>query len=218
MERELAGPEHLDPAYVATYDRKAGFDPAPDVDRLGLGADDVVVDFGAGTGTFALEAAKVCKRVIAVDVSPAMVAALRARAGENVEVIEAGFLSYEHRGEPPAVVYSRHALHHLPDLWKAVALARIAALLPSGGRFQLRDLVFSFDPSDAEDAIATWTRSGVSDPAVGWTQEELETHVRDEFSTFTWLLEPMLERAGFEIDSAEYAAGAYANYLCVKTG
>jgi SAM-dependent methyltransferase len=154
VERELAGPEHLDPAYVATYDRKAGFDPAPDVDRLGLGADDVVVDFGAGTGTFALEAAKVCKRVIAVDVSPAMVAALRARAGENVEVIEAGFLSYEHRGEPPSVVYSRHALHHLPDLWKAVALARIAALLPPGGRFQLRDLVFSFDPGSAEDAIA----------------------------------------------------------------
>jgi hypothetical protein len=42
--------------------------------------------------------------------------------------------------------------------------------------------------------------------------------VREEFSTFTWLLEPMLERAGFEIASAEYAAGVYANYLCVKTG
>lgn len=218
MERELAGPEHLDPAYVATYDRKAGFDPTSDVERLRLGSADVVVDLGAGTGTFALAAARVCKRVVAVDVSPAMTAALRGRAAANVEVVEAGFLSYEHRGESPSVVYSRHALHHLPDLWKAVALARVAALLPPGGRFQLRDLVFSFDPSDAEEAISAWARSGVSDPAVGWTPAELETHVRDEFSTYTWLLEPMLERAGFEICSADYRAGAYADYLCVKTG
>jgi hypothetical protein len=36
----LAGPEHLDPAYVAGYDRKAQFDPAADLDDLrsrGLG-------------------------------------------------------------------------------------------------------------------------------------------------------------------------------------
>ena len=214
MERSLAGPEHLDPAYVATYDRKAGFDPTPDVERLGLDAGDVVVDLGAGTGTFALAAASRCRRVVAVDVSPAMVAALRARAAANVEVVEAGFLSYEHWGDPPTVVYSRNALHHLPDLWKAVALARIAALLAPGGRFQLRDLVFSSGPAEAENAIASWTRTGVSDPAVGWTPEELETHVREEFSTYTWLIEPMLERAGFEIVAAEYVAGAYANYVC----
>jgi SAM-dependent methyltransferase len=212
MERELAGPEHLDPSYVATYDRKAGFDPAPDLE--GLEADDVVVDLGAGTGTFALAAAQVCKRVVAVDVSPAMIAVLRDRAALNVEVVEAGFLTYEHRGEPPTVVYSRHALHHLPDLWKAVALARIAALLAPGGRFQLRDLVFSYAPDEADARIAEWTRSGADDPSEGWTPAELETHVREEFSTYTWLLEPMLERAGFEIVSAEYVRGAYANYVC----
>jgi hypothetical protein len=32
-----------------------------------------------------------------------------------------------------------------------------------------------------------------------WTREQLADHVREEHSTFTWLLEPMLERAGFEI-------------------
>jgi hypothetical protein len=34
----------------------------------------------------------------------------------------------------------------------------------------------------------------------GWTRAELEEHVRDEHSTFTWLLEPMFERAGFVIE------------------
>jgi hypothetical protein len=51
----------------------------------------------------------------------------------------------------------------------------------------------------------------------GWTREELLTHVRDEYSTFTWLLEPMMERAGFEIVAADHGSlGAHADYVCVK--
>jgi RNA polymerase primary sigma factor len=37
-------------------------------------------------------------------------------------------------------------------------------------------------------------------------REELEAHLREEHSTFTWLLEPMLERAGFEIVGASFSA------------
>jgi hypothetical protein len=48
----------------------------------------------------------------------------------------------------------------------------------------------------------------------GWTREELEAHVRNEYSTFTWLLEPLLDRAGFDVVSAEYGTvGAYAAYV-----
>src|SRR5688500_9230738 len=78
-----AGPEHLDAAYIATYDRKAQTDPAPDVAALrdlGLDAGSTLVDLGAGTGTFALAAAPHCRRVVAVEVSPAMVAVTRAKA------------------------------------------------------------------------------------------------------------------------------------------
>lgn len=51
----------------------------------------------------------------------------------------------------------------------------------------------------------------------GWTRPELEEHLRDEHSTFTWLLEPMLERAGFSIADAHYTEdGIFARYLCVK--
>jgi len=119
-----AGDEHLDAGYVAGYDRKAGTDPAADLDVLrAFGLDEVstLVDLGAGTGALALAAAPRCRRVVAVDVSPAMVAALRAnveRLGlRNVDCVRAGFLTYEHRGEPADFVYSRNALHHLPDFW-----------------------------------------------------------------------------------------------------
>jgi hypothetical protein len=40
--------------------------------------------------------------------------------------------------------------------------------------------------------------------------------VRDEHSTFTWLLEPMIERAGFEVVDADYRSGVFARYLCRK--
>ena len=47
--------------------------------------------------------------------------------------------------------------------------------------------------------------------------DKLEEHVRDEHSTFTWLLEPMIEKAGFEIEQAEYSDdGILASYLCRK--
>ena len=42
-------------------------------------------------------------------------------------------------------------------------------------------------------------------------------HVRDEHSTFTWLLEPMLERVGFRIADATYDdSGVFARSLCPK--
>jgi methylase of polypeptide subunit release factors len=74
-----AGQEHLDETYVA-------------------------IDLGAGLGTFAIAVAPRCREVIAVDASPAMTALLREQVEQleldNVTVIDGGFLSYEHRGDP----------------------------------------------------------------------------------------------------------------------
>jgi ubiquinone/menaquinone biosynthesis C-methylase UbiE len=221
-----AGTEHLDPAYVATYTRKAGYDPGPDVARLrelGLDQTSTLVDLGAGTGVFALAAAPHCRRVVAVDVSAPMLAIIgeqaRDRSIANLERVQAGFLSYEHRGEPADFVYSRHALHHLPDFWKAVALTRIARTLRPGGIFRLRDLMYSFEPAETERIIESWLGRAAVRPEDGWTRAELETHVRQEHSTFTWLLEPMLERAGLKIREIEYSdSRIYAAYTCVKVG
>lgn len=50
------------------------------------------------------------------------------------------------------------------------------------------------------------------------TTEPAEDHVRDEHSTFTWLLEPMLERAGFTIEQAQHTDdGIFAHYLLRAT-
>ena len=179
-----AGPEHLDAGYVPTYDRKAGTDPADDVARLralGLDPAHTVVDLGAGTGTFALAVAPLCRRVVAVDVSPAMLAVLHEKATRqgiaNVEPVQAGFLTYAHTGAPADFVYSRHALHHLPDFWKALALDRIAALLRPGGVFYLRDLIFSCAPHEIPAVVDAWLAGASADPAGGWTRAELEIHL-----------------------------------------
>jgi SAM-dependent methyltransferase len=81
-----AGPEHLDPAFVAGYDRKQGHpDPAEDLAAFaahGLTGTSTIVDLGAGTGGFALAAARRFGHVTAVDVSPVMLGLLRERAGQ----------------------------------------------------------------------------------------------------------------------------------------
>jgi SAM-dependent methyltransferase len=214
-ELAFAGREHLDPVYVAGYEEKAAVDWSEDVailQALGIGSTSTVVDLGAGTGAFAEAIAPHVGRVVAVDVSEAMVTALRAR---GLEAAHAGFLGYEHEGDPPAAVFTRNALHHLPDFWKAVALGRIARLLPRGGILRLRDIVYAFEPAEAEGVMAAWLAGATADSAAGWTADELAEHVREEHSTFTWLLEPMLERAGFEIRDRQIGPGrTFAAYTC----
>lgn len=219
-----AGPEHLDPAYTLGYDRKAGTDPEDDLAvlrDLGLNETHTLIDLGAGTGIFALAAAPICARVIAVDISPVMLAQLREKATrlgiENIECVQNGLLSYERQGAPADFVYSRHALHHLPDFWKTVALTHMAAMLKTGGALYLRDLIFSFDPGDAERIIEGWLANAAEHAEDGWTRAELETHLREEYSTFSWLLEPMIERAGFTIQSVNHSATrVHSAYTCIK--
>lgn len=220
-ERAQAGAEHLDPAYVAGYDAKSGVDAREELALLlanGLDSKTTLVDLGAGTGLIAIAAAPRCRRVVGVDPSPAMLAALRARADQagidNIEPVEAGFLTYEHQGEPPQLVYSRNALHHLPDFWKGIALAGVHDLLDRDGVLILRDLVFSFEPREADERIEEWLAGAATSPASGWTRPELETHVRTEHSTFSWLLEPLLLHARFEILEVVHRGGAYSTYVC----
>jgi SAM-dependent methyltransferase len=218
-ERAYAGPEHLEPDYVAGYDAKTGLEVDAALALLrrhGLGPETTLVDLGCGTGLLAAAAGRECRRVVGVDPSPAMLALARSRS-TGVEWVEGGFLTYEHEGEPPQVVHSRNALHHLPDFWKGVALARIHGLLAPGGVLVLGDLVYDFEPGEAGKRVEEWLASAAPAPAEGWTRDELEEHVRDEHSTFSWLLEQLLERTGFEILEREVRRGIYATYVCRRT-
>ncbi|MEU8266300.1 class I SAM-dependent methyltransferase [Sphaerisporangium sp. NPDC049002] len=223
-EHAHAGPEHLDPGFVAGFDRKQGRpDPAGDLAVLGehgVGEAATVVDLGAGTGRFSLAAARRFRRVVAVDISPAMGNHLRDRAAEaglsNVEVVRAGFLSYDHSGPPADAVYTRHALHQLPDFWKAVALDRVARMLRPGGVLRLHDLIFDFQPAEADEILDRWLDGAADDPERGYTRGDYAEHLRTEHSTFRWLLEPMLEAAGFEIVDTAYHQSIYGAYTCVR--
>ncbi len=219
-----AGAEHLDPGFVAGYDRKQGHpDPAEDLavfEAHGLDGTSSVLDLGAGSGQFALAAARRFGHVTAVDVSPAMVAFLRERAGAaglaNLDCVRAGFLSYEHSGPPVDGVYTRHALHQLPDFWKAVALDRIACSMRPGGVLRLRDLIYDFGPDEAAEIFQGWFDHATTNPADGYTADDYAEHIRTEFSTYRWLLEPMLAATGFEIVSADFAGRLYGAYTCIK--
>ncbi|HEV8063683.1 MAG TPA: class I SAM-dependent methyltransferase [Acidimicrobiales bacterium] len=218
-----AGPEHLDPEFVAGYDRKQAMDFGPEVELLrarGLTSQSTVVDLAAGSGGLTLAVAPHCKRVVAVDISPAMTALIRrqslAQGAENIEVVESGLLTYEHEGSRPDFVYCRNALHQLPDFWKVTALDRIAAMLPAGGALRLVDLVFDAEPADLGDVVAAWLEGAAVDAVAGYTRADFAVHLRTEFSTFRWLLEPMLSRAGFEIVEAEYRRRVYGSYVCVR--
>ena len=220
-----AGRENLDAEHVRRYDGKEDAGADEEVALLtaqGLRPDSVLVDIGAGTGQLTLAVAPLCARVVAVDVSPVMLQILREKVTasglENIEVVQAGFLTYEHTGTAADIVYSRYALHHLPDAWKAIALTRMRRMLRPGGLLRLWDVVYSFEPQDAEERLEAWCATG-GDGIVGeWSRAEYEEHVRDEHSTFTWLLEPMIHRSGFEIEEAQHSDdGIFARYLLRAT-
>jgi ubiquinone/menaquinone biosynthesis C-methylase UbiE len=220
-----AGRENLDVVHVERYDRKMDARALAEIELLrsaGLGASSVVVDLGTGTGQFALAVAPVCRRVVAVDPSPVMLERLRRKIDEagvdNVEIAAAGFLTYDHTDDPADVVYSRYALHHLPDFWKVAALRRVRSMLRPGDVFRLWDVVYSFDVDEAHERIEAWCAPFGEEVEGDGARWEMEEHVRDEHSTFAWLLEAMFERTGFTIESAEYSDDGFdTRYLLRAT-
>ncbi|MEC4815725.1 MAG: methyltransferase domain-containing protein, partial [Scytonema sp. PMC 1069.18] len=190
------------------------------VERLGISIDDTVIDLGTGTGTFAVQAALAGAKVYAVDVSRVMLTYAQQKAqkmnAENIEFHQSGFLSYQHQGEPVDFIVTKSALHHLPDFWKMVAFLRMASMLKFEGILYLRDVVFSFNPMQYQTHIDAWINRVAKLPGEGFTANDFEAHLREEYSTFTWIIEGMLQRAGFEITDAYYPAQEYAQYLCTK--
>ncbi len=220
-ELDYAGRENLDAGHVARYDAKMDASAASEVALLkdfGLTRESLVVEFGAGTGQFTVEVAPACAEVIAVDVSPLMLDRLRDKATalqlNNIAIVRAGFLTYEHVGRPADFVYSRFALHHLPDFWKVMALDRLRRMIRLGGVVRLWDVVYDFALSEAEGRIEAWCATGGDAVEGEWSRAELEEHVRDEHSTFSWIFELMIQRTGFEIaDTVRSEDGFLSEYV-----
>ena len=82
-EFQQIGVDFADEAQVRAYDERHGTSDEDErqlIQSLGIQTGDVVVDIGAGTGCFAIQAALVGARVSAVDISRVMLAYTRSRA------------------------------------------------------------------------------------------------------------------------------------------
>ena len=76
------------------------------------------------------------------------------------------------------------------------------------------DVVYSFAPAEAASRLDAWCATIGREVKDGWTRADLEEHIRDEHATFSWLLEPMIEHSGFQIEDAVYSPdGIFAKYV-----
>lgn len=223
-ESSMAGVDFEDIAQVEVFDLKqSSSTPEKEqalVTRLGISSGHTVIDLGAGTGTFAIQAALIGASVHAVDISRAMLDYAQNKAQKahvtNIQFHQAGFLTYEHSSNLADFVVTKAALHILPDFWKMVAFLRIASMLQPGGHFYLRDAIFSFPPAEYETHIDAWIESTAKPEGEGWTAKDYQMHVQEEHSTFAWIIEGMLKQSGFNIAEVNYFSPVAAEYLCKK--
>ena len=175
-----------------------------------------VLDIGCGTGLFTEAMAETFAHVHAVDVSLPMLEQARAKRGRgNVTFHQAGFLTYVHEDKPVDLIVTKMAFHHLPDFWKQVALLRMNGMLKLGGWLYIHDVVFGFAPEEYFGRVGKWVET-IGYLAGERVREETETHIRDEYSTFGWILEGMLVRAGFSMEKNVSADGLVTHMVSRK--
>lgn len=133
--------EKFDPAHadrLENPERLVELPPAHIVDLLDLRGDETVVDFGAGTGMYALPVAEALPRgrLLAVDEQPALLERLRGKlpghpAGARVEPV---LVRHGRVPLPDGVadrVFLVNVLHHIDD--DPVAQGELVRLLRPGG-------------------------------------------------------------------------------------
>ena len=209
----------LDNAVASIYDRHDDSDIRARAALAALGVQHgwKVADIGCGNGVLATEAALMGAEVDAIDISPAMLALAEIYARDRkapVRTQSAGLLSFAYRPESYDLIVSEFTLHHLPDFWKAVAMSRIYRALKPGASFYLRDIVFAAMPDAVERDVEQWADFQIKNH--DFSREGVVTHMRDEYSTFGWVMERMLTEVGFTLLSADYHAPLHGTYLLRK--
>jgi ubiquinone/menaquinone biosynthesis C-methylase UbiE len=124
------------------------------------------LEIGAGTGYFSLNLlqAGVIRQAICTDISPGMLATLRANAerlGREVETVATGAEELPFADASFDLVLGHAILHHIPDLPKA--FAEFHRVLKPGGT-----VVFAGEPSRYGDRIARIPKRGAAAMAPLW--------------------------------------------------
>jgi len=222
-EFKQVGKDYSNPEEVALYDashaefRDLEKESLGVLERLGIQPDDTVIDFGAGTGVFARQASKRCAKVYAVDVSPAMLTYAEKQAMlagvSNIEFHHGGFLTYDHASAEVDAIVTTFAFHHLPDFWKGIALSRLHKMLKPGGQLYIADVILQETKplDDIEQFIQKQATAGGD-----FLRDDAEVHFREEFSTYEWIMDGLLERAGFSIQRKEFPEPVLGVYVSTR--
>ncbi|QOZ32642.1 class I SAM-dependent methyltransferase [Bradyrhizobium sp. CCBAU 53421] len=209
----------LDTAVASIYDVSEDSDvrSRQALTMLGVKPGWRIADIGCGNGVLATEAALMGAEVDAIDISPAMIGLAEIYARDRKAKIRtqpAGLLSFAYQPNSYDLIVSEFTLHHLPDFWKAVALSRIFNALKPGANFYLRDMVFVSMPDGVDRDVEGWADFSIKNH--DFERESVMTHMRDEYSTFGWVMERMLTETGFTMVAADYHAPLHGTYLLRK--
>jgi 2-polyprenyl-3-methyl-5-hydroxy-6-metoxy-1,4-benzoquinol methylase len=209
----------LDTAVASIYDVSEDSDARARqaLTTLGVKAGWRVADIGCGNGVLATEAALMGAEVDAIDISPAMLGLAEIYARDRkarIRTQPAGLLSFAYQPNSYDLIVSEFTLHHLPDFWKAVAISRIFNALKPGANFYLRDMVFVSMPDGVDRDVEGWADFSIKNH--DFERESVMTHMRDEYSTFGWVMERMLTETGFTLVSVDYHAPLHGTYLLRK--
>lgn len=185
---------------------------------LNVNSGHVLLDIGTGTGHFAIEAAKKCKKVYAIDISAPMLEYAKSKAKKeninNIEWVRCGFLDFAFPDIKFDHIISNAALHHLPDYWKLIAIKNVYNALKDQGNFYLGDVIFSGNIDEINVKIEAWINNMKNVDAD--LHQEAITHVKKEYSTFSWVIEGMLGQAGFKYQQL-VDANNFIAYLGTKS-
>jgi ubiquinone/menaquinone biosynthesis C-methylase UbiE len=147
----------------------------------GLRPGEKVLDVGCGTGTLAIQAARLvgsAGRVVGIDPSPEQVAQAQKKGVQRHLPVEFEIGVIEHLAFPDAtfdVVLSTLMMHHVPGSLKRQGLAEIARVLKPGGRLVIADFTrkqdrtgqaahFHAGGSSLQDLVALVSDAGFDAP------------------------------------------------------
>lgn len=129
------------------------------LEQLNLNNKDILLDIGCGTGNFIINASKICKQVIGIDISKLSLEKAKVKVRkENVKNIILTLGSFENPSETIELssynitkITTIYSMHHLPDDLKKECIKTLSKLITKPGRIIIGDIIFFEDPEKHKD-------------------------------------------------------------------
>jgi SAM-dependent methyltransferase len=201
-------------AFAAVYDEWIGPIGEDDVEfyvSLAARAEGPVVELAVGNGRVGVPIAlRTGRRVIGLDISPAMLAGAseRARAaGVELDLRLGDMRDLEVEEQTDLVICPFRSLLHLPGHDDRLSVfRRVAAILLPGGRFAWN--AFVFDPQIAAELDGAWREQGGVRHRVDYDFEErrIELSLEGGSTVPLWWVDPeewdrLVEESGLEVEA-----------------